>query len=440
MQYFCNQGINPFYGFCLAIVVGFLAGLSTVFFRKSIYWIRALFYGSKAPLLFQLGFSLSWWWVCVVLTVGGIILSLIIRYLTDDKRTQSIAHVMVSYHKEEYISFRSGFFGALTNSCAVAFGASVGREGPALHFAAAVTSWFARFFSIKGTYFRVILATAIASSISASFDTPITGFVFALEIVLLPISVFSFIPILTGSIIGALLTRQLEGLFPAFTIPEYTLFLPSYSMGFIYEIPFFAILGVICGVIAYLFMEIICFLKVSTAPSNSPIPFWLWAGLAGLLTAVIGLFYPEIFGTSYYTINLSLTIPFSIGTLLALFCVKLIATSACLGFGFGGGIFTPSLFLGGILGSLLGQILQILFPHLVLDYRPYAFAGMAAFTGTLFGTPIALTLIIFELTKDYYLAMNVFVTVVSAHFVRKKLIKESYFEWMRMQMTTTYHQ
>ena len=218
----------------------------------------------------------------------------------------------------------------------------------------------------------------MASAVSASFNAPIAGVLFAHEVILGHYSKRSFIPIVISSVMGTILTRLWFGEAAAFEIPAHQI--TSYL-----EFPAFALLGVVCGMVAVIFQ--MSLIQTDRAARAVAMPLWLRPAVGGLMVGAIGVFYPEILGVGYQATDMALKNQFALPMLLALLVLKTAATSITLASRFGGGVFSPSLYIGAMAGGAFGLIASQVFPELASSQGIYAILGMGAVAATDKGAP-----------------------------------------------------
>ncbi len=247
---------------------------------------------------------------------------------------------------------------------------------------------------------------------AASFNAPIAGALFAHEVIVGHYALNAFAPVVLSSIAATMVSRAIYGDFPAFIIP------PFEAIEWI-EFPAFALTGVACGLAAVILMRGIAAIKKSGDALS--IPSWVRPALAGLAIGLMALQLPDILGVGYEQTDRALRHTYPLNTVLLLIAAKLIATTLCLGWGFGGGIFSPSLALGSLVGVAIGTAATLIGQDLSSGPAAYALVGMGSLAAAVLGAPISTTLIIFEMTGDYTLTIAVMVGVVMATLVSSQL-------------------
>jgi CIC family chloride channel protein len=352
---------------------------------------------------------------------GGLVVGLILRYATESQRTHGIADVIEAraIHGAN-IPIRRGLVSAVVSAISLGAGASAGREGPAVHLGAALASFLESRFNLRAASRRVLLSCGAAAAVSASFNAPIAAVLFAHEVILGHYALTAFVPTVISAVTATLITRIHLGDFPAFIIPEYHI--ESY-----WEFPAFALLGIVCGIVA------VAFTMATTAcdwiARQVNLSIVVRPVIGGFLVGLIAIAVPEVLGVGYEATNLALREKYSLAFLFVLLFAKTAATAVTLASRFGGGVFSPSLYLGAMAGGAFGIIAASVFPDYASGYGVYAILGMGAVAGAVLGAPISTTMIVFELTGGYEMTIALLLSVSIASMIMQALIGQSFFGW-----------
>jgi CIC family chloride channel protein len=405
--------------FVLGPVLGALAAGAAIAFRDLIGLVQLGAFGFDSEQVFSLAQELPWWRLLLVPALGGLAVGLFIHFVMPGRQPQGVAQVMeAAALRGGRMGIKAGLGAALASAVSIGFGASVGREGPVVHLGASLSSWISGRLHLPRQLCMTLLGCGVASAIAASFNAPIAGVFFALEVVVGHYALSSFAPIVIASVTGTILSRLYYGNYPAFLIPEHAI------ISF-WEFPAFVIVGVGAAMIA------IVFIKVSMAAQDGiaklPWPGWIKPAVAGLLLGAVALEFPHVLGVGYETTNAAIVGQFPLGMLAILLVLKLVVTSICLGAGFGGGVFSPSLVMGALMGGLIGGLATLAAPELSSGAGAYAIVGMGAVAGAVLGAPISTILIIFELTSSFTLTIAVMVGVVIASVITQAVVGRSFF-------------
>lgn len=403
----------------LAVLVGVAAGYGSVGFRLAIDGIQFTVYGSAADSVLSAARELDWWHRLLAPAVGGLGVGLLIHFLMPDRRPQGVADVIaVRAAHGGRMRLRDGLAQALASAASIGVGASVGREGPVVHLAAAVGSWLGQRCRLERTQWLTLLGCGVASGVAAAFNAPIAGVFFALEVVVGHYGLGAFAPVVIAAVAGTIVARAEFGDFPAFAVPGVEI--ASYT-----EMPAFLLLGIVCAAAATAFMT--GARACARVAARTPLPNWLKPALGGLGCGALAAGFPEVIGVGYETTELALGGSFDLPLLLVLIVVKTLATVLCLGFGFSGGVFSPSLCIGALAGAAFGIVAAAAVPAVGANPDTYGIVGMGAVAAAVLGAPISTILIVFELTGDFSVTVAVMIAVAVASLICRRVVGGSYF-------------
>jgi CIC family chloride channel protein len=404
-----------------ALVIGAGAAAGAIAFREAIGHVQLLFYGIRGEQLYSWAAALPWWQVLLAPAGGGLLVGLTLRFMMPGGRPQGVADVIeAAALKGGQMPIRAGLGAAVISAASLGAGASAGREGPVVHLGASLAAWLAQRLDLGTSLSRTLLGCGVASAVAASFNAPIAGVFFALEVVIGHYALRAFAPIVIAAVTGTVLSRIYFGDFPAFVV------LPHQIASFL-EFPAFALLGVVSAAVAVIFMWSI--MVAEGVVAKIPVRPWLRPVGGGLAVGAIGLALPQVLGVGYEATDAALKEMFSLQLLLALIVAKTAATAITLGCGFGGGVFSPSLFLGAMLGGAFGLIATDVAPELSSGHGAYTLVGMGAVAGAVLGAPISTILMIFELTGDYAVTLAVMIATVIASVITQHVLGHSFFTW-----------
>ena len=405
----------------LALGIGLTIGVAAILFRLAIGLVQIPWLGTHGENVASAAAAIPWPVVLIAPAVGGIIVGFIIyRFLPGD-RPLGVADVIEARALGgRRLGLREGLWSAVINFISLGSGASAGREGPVVHLGATLSEALCRTLRLSGTPERTLIACGVASAVSASFNAPIAGVLFAHEVILGHYATSAFVPIVISSVAGGIVSRIWFGEVAAFVIPNYAI--TSY-----WEIPAFALLGVTCAVVAIIFQ--FALIGTDYVARSVTMPVWLRPIIGGFIVGGIAVFFPDVLGVGYETTDAALKASLPIGLMLALLVAKTAATAVTLASRFGGGIFSPSLYLGAMTGGAFGLIAASVFPELASSEGLYAIIGMGAVAAAVLGAPISTTVIVFELTGGYALTIALLFTVSIAVGISHAVSGRSYFHW-----------
>ena len=403
----------------LAILVGCLVGVAVALFREFISTVQTVTFQTDLERLPSVIAELKWWHILSVPTLGGLLVGLLSYYFLPGRRPHNVADVIeANALRGGRMSVKVGLMTALVSGLSIGTGASVGREGPAVHLGASLSSWVGRRLHLSRSLTRTLLGCGVASAVAASFNAPIAGALFANEVVVGHYALKAFAPIVIASVAGTAVSRIWFGDYPAF----------SFETGMIaslWELPAFVILGSLSAVLAIIFMRSIDFANKSSRAL--PIPIWARPAAGGMFIGLIALKFPEVLGVGYATVESALLLEFTMWALIGICVAKVAASAICIGSGFGGGIFSPALVIGAMLGASFGILATSIFPMYASNVSVYTIVGMGAVAAAVLGAPISTTLIIFEMTSNYGLTLAVMVAVVIASEITHHFYGRSFF-------------
>jgi len=403
----------------LAVVIGVVAGYGAIGFYLGIAEVLKLGFGVHEALLATNVSDLPAWQIIGVPVAGGLIVGQLLRFIPT-RQPLGVSHVIeASALHNSKIDTKGGLVSAAVTIISLGSGASMGREGPVVHLGATLASLLTKVMNLNPAVARTLLGCGVAAAVAASFNAPIAGVFFALEVIIGHYALHAFAPIVIAAIAGTLVSRAHLGDFPAFHITDYVI------VSF-WEFPAFFLLGVAAALVAVTFMAGLNWADHFRARLKK-IPFWLFPAIAGFLVGLIALAYPEILSVGYEPVSLALNGGYGFELLIALLLAKILATIICYGGRFGGGFFSPSLFIGAMTGGAFGIVAASLFPELASTPGLYAIVGMGAVASAVLGAPISTMLIVFEITGDYNVTIAVMVASAVASNVTSFFYRRSIF-------------
>ncbi|MFY0660241.1 MAG: chloride channel protein [Shimia sp.] len=420
-----NKGPSQFQFWIIALGIGIAAGFAALLFRKSIHWLQSTLYGAEdVTLLHSFADTLPWYWLVIIPTIGGLVVGLILNKFTPDGRVRSVADVIEGAALQEgRVERKAGIASAFASLITLSSGGSTGREGPVVHVAGMIATWVSVRINADGITGRDLLGCAVAAAVSASFNAPIAGALFALEVVLRHFAVHAFAPIVIASVAGTVINRLEFGDVTEFTLNTGT------ALQFYQELPAFLILGGLCGLVAVALMWTIFWADdmASHLQEDLRIPRWLRPAISGALLGILAIWFPHIIGVGYETTSAALTGNLLLHEAVVFAVLKVIAVSITMAGRMGGGVFSPSLMVGALTGLAFGMIATAIFPDVSGTTTLYALAGLGAVAAAVLGAPISTTLIVFEMTGDWQTGLAVMVAVSISTALSSRLVDGSFF-------------
>ncbi len=387
---------------------GLLASLVIVLFRLIIETVQMSFLPGADPENYE---ALAWWWRLLLPLAGGLLIGVVFQAMQQRDRAVGVVHVMerLTYHQANLplTNALMQFFGA---AASIICGHSVGREGPAVHLGATAGSRLGYGFHLSHNSSRTLVACGVAAAIAASFNTPLAGVIFAMEVVLMEYTLVSFIPLILAAVVATIVSRIFFGDAPAFIVPPL-------QMGSIQEMPYVLLVGVAIGCLAALF----CYALRYFSGVAQAWPLWQRTTLAGLLVGLCALLVPAVMGIGYDTVNSALMGELGVGVLLLVALVKILATSAGLGLGLPAGLIGPTLVIGATAGAAMGTMAAGLSPDITSSMGLYAMVGMGAMMGATLQAPLAALIALLELTANPHIILPGMLAIVGASLVSSQV-------------------
>ncbi|HEX4765843.1 MAG TPA: chloride channel protein [Lichenihabitans sp.] len=417
----------------LALFIGVFTGFGAVGLRALIGFIHNAFYGGFLSFHYNANFleGPSRFGDFVILSpiIGGVIVVYLVQRFAPEAKGHGVPEVMDSiFYGGGDIRWQVAVIKSLASALSIGSGAAVGREGPIIQIGAALGSAFSQAIGLSTWQKVTLLSAGAGAGIAATFNTPLGGVLFALEILLPEVSNRTFLPVVVATGAATLIGRILIGPDPAFIVPEIQ-FPLAQSFSFEEGLAFVN-LGVLCGVAAWAFIRLLVVMEDNfpRLPGGAYVQNVVGMAAVGLMMVVLtrAFGHSYIDGVGYGVIQSVLNDQMTAAGLLGLlFCLKLLATAISLGCGASGGIFSPSLFLGATLGAAFAAVAGLLFPHAGLTAPSAAIVGMAAVVGAGTGAVMTAIIMVFEMTRDYAIIVPVIVAVAVAAGVRRWLIGET---------------
>ncbi len=422
-----HKGI-PLRAFAIYLLAGFTGiagGLLGCAFQQGLNWIQHLFAGPGKTLSASVRDNLSWWQTLLVPTVGGFVGGLCLLLLRGKKPPFGISDlVMLVQLRKGTIKVRESLVQIVSSACTIGTGGSIGKEGANSQIAATIAAWVARIGRLGSRPRAVLIGCGVAAGMATSYNAPIAGAIFVMEIVLGNFAMDVFAPIVLASVLATMIRWHVLG--------EGAIYANSFPKAELPKLPWELILaalllGVLCGIGGLLFRAAVHHSRKGFQRLRLSPPLALAIG--GLVVGAIGTFMPEAWGNGFEVIDhvtdVTQTPPLLV--VLTLFLWKQIATCATVGSGALGGIFTPNLVIGAAFGSLFAFGLGLVHDISPLERSTFAFVGMAGLTAATMHAPVTAVVLVFELTGHYELTLPVMLCSIVASMTASLVDEDSYY-------------
>ncbi len=400
----------------VAAVIGIVVGLAVIGLRRVIMAGEFFFFSAKHENLATAAASLPLWQIIAAPVTGGCLVGILLWIGSklgwgDDPRAYGIADVIKARRfpkriEKTGLNFKEGLLSVAISAIALGSGASAGREGPAVHMGAMLARAGTVWLNLDMRNVRTLIGCGAAAAVSASFHAPLAGVLFAREVILQRYRTVDIGPVSVASVVAALLARDSFGNEPIFVAniienPDAALFLGT---------PFMGLLA--AG------LALIMIWLWSKAPETGEqfakhlrLPVWLLPPLGGLAIGLFATAFPQILGVGYESTAAALAGSYGALFMLILVFAKMAATAICLGARFGSGVFSPSIYVGAMLGGAFGAFYGWITGDTETGMAFFTIVGMGAVSGAVLGAPVSTTLIVFELTSSYETAAACLISV-----------------------------
>lgn len=404
---------SPNYRLLLALAVGILTGLGSVGFIRLLGLVTSFAREELAGGVFGVFGPAQ---IVLLPALGGLLAGPLIDRFAPEARGHGVPEVMTALAtRGGHIRSRVAGVKVLASALTIGFGGVAGREGPMVQIGSGIGSLLAQRARLTPRNVRALVACGAAGGIAATFNAPIAGAIFSMEVLMGRVHA-DFLLVLLTSLSSCIVARSFLGNHPAFMAP-------AYSLVGARELPLYFVLGLLMGLAAILYVRLLYWSEDAFEAWRFPI--WLKPAFGGLIVGLLLRFFPAAYGSGLSTIESALWVRLPWTLLLALFLAELLGNCATLGSGGSGGVFAPSLFMGAMLGGAYGHLAHALFPEATAGSGAYAMVGMAAFFAAAAKAPMTSILILFEMTNDYRIILPLMTATVAGVYISHALLPQS---------------
>jgi H+/Cl- antiporter ClcA len=398
-----------------AALIGAVGGLATVGFHEGMAFAENLSTGHPGSLV-AAAEALAPWRRAMTPALGGIAAGAFLWWARciahGKKQSDYLEAIAVGDGRQDV---RGTLLRVASSLCTIASGGSIGREGAMVQLAAATGSWIGQLGRFDGDVLRLLLACGAAAGFASAYDAPLSGAIFIAEIVYGTLVIRRLGPLMVASVTANVTVHQVLGYEPVYQIPPL-------HVASLWELPLFLLTGLLLGALAPLFMGVLD--GARRLAKRLPLGLPLKLALGGLVVGVISVWRPEVWGNGYSVVNGVLHTPWPLLLVLSVLIAKIFATAATVGSGAVGGVFTPTIFVGTLLGLLAGSAAHALWPGSSLPIV-YAVIGMGALLAATTHAPLMSFLIVFEMTLEYQLVPALMLACLAAYHISRAIRPES---------------
>ena len=396
-----------------AALIGLLGGLSAIAFNAVIHLFQSGFWNVVEPRLADLR-EIAAWKIALVPAAGGLIVGLITTFLVSEAKGHGVPQVIKAVALSGgKIRGRVALAKMLASAITIGSGGSAGREGPVIQIGAAIGSRIGQAMGMSKRRLRTLVACGAAAGIAGTFNAPIAGALFSVEVILGEFGAAQFSPIVISSVVATVVARAWRGDAPVFSPPPCT-FASAWEL-----IPY-VLLGLLCGLVSVAYIRSVSFAE-GIFDRHVRLPRWLRPALGGLLLGLLALVLPQVMGDGRSLSNSAFAGTLPALLLIALAFAKMLATSLTLGSGGSGGVFSPALSIGALLGAGVGTLAAPLLGSHFGGVAAYSVVGMGGLIAGAMLAPITAILMIFEITSNYAIILPVMIACILSTVLTTRL-------------------
>jgi len=404
----------------LGIFSGLVTGLVILAFRTLIEIPLDIFLEGD----FENFEGLSQHYYFLLPAAGAVCLAIFMTLLKPEYRRVGSVHVLERLARfQGHLPWQNAMVQFFAGIIALASGQSGGREGPAIHLGAAGSSLLGQYLTLPNNSIRVLVGCGAAAAISASFNTPMAGVIFSMEVIIMEYTIAGFVPVILAAVTATLINQLVYGAETAFSVP---LTVANYSF---YDLPFLLIEGILIGAVAALFVRLVTLIH-----SHAPAAISARMLIAGATTGLLALLVPQVLGVGYDTVTLALDGNLALLVLLAACTFKILATATTVALGVPVGVIGPTIFIGAMAGGIIGTLVNLLMPETAASPGFYVMLGMGAMMGAVLQAPLAALMAVMELTNNSHIILPAMLVIIVANLTSSQVFKVRSIFITQMQM------
>ena len=401
----------------MAVVIGVVAGFGSVGVKYLIEFISDVAFPGTGSLLERVQ-ATPWYWLLLIPAIGGLFVGPFAHFVVPASKGHGVTEVIQSILQKGGIIKPIVAIGkSITSAVTIGTGGSVGYEGPIVQIGASIGSSVGQFFRVPTRRLKTLVGCGAAAGIAATFNMPIAGALFAIEVIMMDYAAYQLFPIIISSVIATVISRHYIGDFAEFQTSPF-IFTSDY------EVVNFFVLGIICGLISYLMIKSLYYFEEFFS-EKVKVPDYMKPAIGGLMIGAMGIFYPHIIGVGNDAIFLTLSNNLFWMSALILIFLKILSTSITLGSGGSGGMLSPALFVGAMTGYAFSEGMNFIDPNATFNSGTYAFIAMGGLIAGTVRAPLTAILMVFELTRQSSAILPLMIVVAISMILSTKLSRES---------------
>ena len=404
----------------LCAVMGCLIGLAVDLLREGVAWLHVFDFGIPSDHYLSEGIGISQTRLVFVPFLGGLVLGLVARAMRARRISEIVDPIEANALHGGRMSLRDSLWLTFATVLSNGAGASLGMEAGYSQLGAGLYSWVGRRFRLRRADLRVFVTAGAGAAIAAAFNAPLAGAFYGYELILGAYTTRALAPVIVATVCAALTQRALSHMKDLFNVTGgFTVTPGSYFL--------FALLGVVAAGVGVLAMQAVTWTE--RALRHSRLPDWLRPAAGGAILSAIAWFAPQVLGSGHGAVQFHFDIRWTLGALLVLLALKLVASAVSVGAGFRGGLFSSALFLGALVGAAFGQAAALLAPGLEAEHTVFMLAGMGSVAAAIIGAPLTMVFLVLEATGDFQVTVAVVIAVTVAATIVRILFGYSFATW-----------
>ncbi|MFS2013538.1 chloride channel protein [Azospirillum sp. CT11-132] len=415
-----NVRDNDFAIVALGVVAAALIAGGVALLQKAVGLLHSVLFDLPRGAHLSAGVAIGPWQPLIIPMVGGLALGIFGSFARRLRAKDIVDPIEANALYGGTMSLLDSLRLAASTLVSNAFGASVGMEAAYTQVGAGVTSTAGQAVKLRRADLRILVGCGAAAAIAAAFNAPLAGAFYAFELVIGSYTLAALAPVSLSAITAGIITRWTSGHDTIFAVYDPVSVGPS-------DYPFFVLVGIGAAILGIATMKAVTLAERLFRAAH--VPGWLRPAVGGLLVGAIAMLFPQVLGSGHGAIQHNIVLGYDGVILAALLAAKVIASSISLGAGFRGGLFSSSLFLGSLYGSLFVKIAGWLLPDVGIHYTAFILVGMGSVAAAIVGAPLTMVMLVQEATADFPVTLGVLTSVAVATMIVRRMFGHSFATW-----------